>query len=109
MGVEQRGRPGQRARGQPVVRGQQHRVVAVRPLQQTLVVGGDVPAVDRVHQDLDPRILRGELPGPVRGVVRGRVVDDQNPDVDAGLVVQRAADRLGEEMPIPVARDDHAD
>ncbi len=108
VGVQQPDRPGQRAGGEPVVGREQHGVVAVGPLQQAFVVGGDVPLVDRMDPDLDPGIAGGQLQRGLGRVVGRAVVDDQDPDVDARLLVQHAADAVGEIVPVLVARDHHA-
>ena len=56
VGVEQVGGAAQRSGGQPVVRGYQDGVVTVGPLEQALVVGGDVPFVAGVGGHLHARV-----------------------------------------------------
>ena len=68
--VQQALRAPQGARGQPIVCRQQRAVVAVGPLEQTLVEGGDVPPVGGVDEDLHPRIAGCDLPGHLGAVIR---------------------------------------
>jgi len=109
VGVQERGGPGQGARDEPVVGGEQGHVVAVGPLEEAFVVRGDVALVGLVDVDLDPRIGGGQLAGDVRRVVGRGVVDDEHPEVDAGVLVQDAAHAVGEEMAVLEARDDNTD
>ncbi len=62
-----------------------------------------------VDVHLDPAVGGREAAGDVRGVVGGRVVDDQDADVDALLLVQHAADAVGQEVAVLVAGDHDAD
>ena len=107
-GVQQVPCTAQRTRREPVVGRHQHAVVTVGPLEQTLVVGGDVPAVDRVDDRLDTRVAGGDRPGHVRAVIRRGVVDDEDPDVDALLVGEHAGDGLLQEVAVVVAGDHDA-
>lgn len=109
MGVEERGGADQCAGDQAVVGGEQCYVVTVGPLQQALVVGGDVALVGLVDADLDPRVGGRQFARGLRRVVGRGVVDDEDPDVDAVLFVQDAADAVGEEVAVLVAGDHDTD
>ena len=67
-----------------------------------------MPGVHAVATGLDAVVLSGERDRDIAAVVGRRVVNDEHPDVDAGLV-EHAAHALAEEVPVPVARDDDAD
>lgn len=62
-----------------------------------------------VDPHLDARVAGGQGARDVRGVVGRGVVDDQDPDVDARLLVEDAADAVGQEVAVLVAGDHHAD
>lgn len=109
MRVEHGGGAHQGPGDEPVVRREQGDVVPVGPFQEALVVGGDVALVLLVDPYLDARVLRRQGPCHVRGVVGRGVVDDQDPDVDALLLVQDALDAVGQEVAVLVAGDHHAD
>ncbi len=68
-----------------------------------------MPPVAFVDHDLDPGVGRGQGARHVPRVVGRGVVDDQHPDVDARLLVQDAADAVGQEVAVLVAGDHHAD
>ena len=61
--------PAQGARRQPVVRGDQHAVVSVRPVEQAFVERGDVAPVDGMDDHLDPVVSRRQLMRDLRAVV----------------------------------------
>ena len=64
VGIQQFGGPSQCSGGQPVIGRQQDGVIAVRPVEQPLVVRCDVPPVGRVRQDLHARVAGGDVKLP---------------------------------------------
>ena len=96
------------ARGQDVVGGEKHGVVAVRPVDETLVEGGDVAPVLGVHVDLDAVVFRREAARHLGAVVRRGVVDHEHPYVHVRLL-EHAPDAVRQVVPVAVAGDHHAD
>lgn len=62
-----------------------------------------------VDPDLDAGVGGRKGARDLRGVVGRGVVDDQDPYVDARLLVQDALDAVGQEVAVLVAGDHHAD
>ena len=60
----------ERARGEQVVRGEDHAVIRIRPAEQSFVVGGDVSTIGRVPPVGDAGVLGTQCAADVRRVVR---------------------------------------
>ena len=69
VSVHQVGGAAKSARRQPVVRGDQHAVVTVGPIEEAFVERGDVAPVDGMDDHLHPVVSRRQLLRNLRAVV----------------------------------------
>jgi hypothetical protein len=98
----------QGSRSQAVICRQQKAIVTVSPVDQALIEGRDVPLIGRVDGDFDARLASRDLFRYFGAVISRSVLDDEDPHVDAFLVIEDAGDTFLKEVAVIVTRNDDA-